>query len=525
MTVELFYPNAHVETVSVDGWVERYLDESTWTSLVTGNGTAFSDVTDANLYCMFFASSTLNKWGGIYRTILVLGTSTLPNNAVITAATISLYGKDKADPRSNAPNSGIYAASPASDTALANGDYQTCGATLLSDLITYAGFNAAGWNVFTLTAVGRSYIALQGASKFSWRNQNFDVANQIPAYGASDYTHFQAESADTALGHPPVLTVTYTLETHFQDGYWANILGDELLTGEPTALNTDNQIDLWYNKNSQMYYSYSTDGHTFAAGQATDVTAAFGRSHILKVGAIYYLYSSKIDGSTMHLFTSTNKINFTDQGEVIPLGAGGAWDDTNLGNMFAWKDADGIWKMLYEASGTASPSWSIGLATASAPEGPWTKYGSNPVIAYTQLNFTGQGLGNPEMMRTGGNSIIKHNGLYYIVVHGSMAGDFYSGPLQQLHSADLHTWVLDGRFEGVRYSTVPFWDGSSGWSYGDHCLVQFGGHTCLFWSPSNQVDASHMDLAMDNRSESVLLGNPLPQSGSIVAKLLAAGVI
>jgi hypothetical protein len=262
---------------------------------------------------------------------------------------------------------------------------------------------------------------------------------------------------------------------------------------EPTALVSDdgNQIDLWANGDTggvaNIHYSYSTNGKTFAAKQATDIPVGFMRCHILKDGATYYLYASHNDNS-IHLFTSTNKINFTDQGEVLAIGAAGAWDDVNVSNTFVWKEGSS-WYMLYDANGTGSNSWQTGLAT-SANGILWTKYGVAPVIPEIA---TTSGAWQPEMPRIG-SAIIKNGGNYYLYYSHTI-----TGILKRAYSADLHTWTLEGDFTNL--SPAHSWSVCNG----DQCLVQFKGKSYLFWSPTDQISISHIDCGVDNRTLAELL--------------------
>jgi len=67
---------------------------------------------------------------------------------------------------------------------------------------------------------------------------------------------------------------------------------------------------------------------------------------------------------------------------VLLLGAKGAWDDTHIG-------PSGVvlvgttYNMFY--GGYDGTSWRLGFATASSPNGPWTKYSGNPVFSSASL--------------------------------------------------------------------------------------------------------------------------------------------
>lgn len=281
----------------------------------------------------------------------------------------------------------------------------------------------------------------------------------------------------------------------FLDGFAEDICGAVGANyGEPTALSADDdsQIDLWFTYINHPAYCYSLNGLTFQGWTDTDVPAGNLRPHILKDDGTYYLYVTGASDTSAHLFTGSDKVHFADQGEVLGLGGAGQWDDAHLGNTFIWREG-ATWYMLYEASGGANP-WYIGLATASAPGGPWTRYVSNPVIV-----GTGNGVGNPELPRLG-STVIQSAGRYYQYFHGECVGG--AGPVNRAYSVDLHTWTHEGAIDGIRVLH------GAGYSYGDHCLCQFQGKTYLFWSPSDQVSEAHMDVAVDNRTLAELLALP-----------------
>lgn len=271
--------------------------------------------------------------------------------------------------------------------------------------------------------------------------------------------------------------------------------------GEPTALLSDDggQIDLWFSYNNHPTYGFSS-GTIFSGFTETNIASGYNRPHIVKDGSTYYLYAAGSSDTTIHLFTGTDKINFTDQGQVLGHGSGSDWDATYVANTFVWKEGSS-WYMLYEGNITGD-SWKIGLATANNPAGTWTKYGSNPVFS------PGFAIGNPELPRVG-SVVTKSYGRYYMYYHGALL----DGTPGRAYSIDLHTWTDEGQISGIRYDHLPKWNGSSGWSYGDQCLVQFKGKTYIFWSPSNQVDSSHLDGSIDNRTELELLAVP-PSGGS-----------
>ena len=67
-------------------------------------------------------------------------------------------------------------------------------------------------------------------------------------------------------------------------------------------------------------------------------------------------------------------------------------------------------------------------------------------------------------------------------------------------------WTVEGNADGafLQDGYTP-WNGTSGWSWGDHCLCEWQGKTYLWWSQSNQVDTAWVNMAVDNRTLAELL--------------------
>ncbi|MBI2857771.1 MAG: hypothetical protein HYX90_01730 [Chloroflexi bacterium] len=61
------------------------------------------------------------------------------------------------------------------------------------------------------------------------------------------------------------------------------------------------------------------------------------------------------------------------------VGTRGAWDDNSLESPAVIRDGN-TYYMYYHAVGKEGPGYRVGLARAASPGGPWTKYGSKPVL-------------------------------------------------------------------------------------------------------------------------------------------------
>ncbi|MDI6815280.1 MAG: hypothetical protein QMC90_04290, partial [Dehalococcoidales bacterium] len=87
-----FYPDADPETSSVDGVVADTNNDLPWADLIAEPGSSAGPSTAGYVAFLIGSSSSANKWKNLYRTIFLFDTSSLPDNATITAATLSLYG-------------------------------------------------------------------------------------------------------------------------------------------------------------------------------------------------------------------------------------------------------------------------------------------------------------------------------------------------------------------------------------------------------------------------------------------------
>jgi len=175
----------------------------TWaTTHNAANGTANGISADEYLMARYF--STVYT---VYRMFQIVDTSALPDDAVISSATVGFWGLGSGgtDPR----HYNIYS-STAGDT-LANSDYQSCGTTAFSDTsVAHSAWTTGSYNTWAMNATGIAAISKTGKTKFSIREADKDVANTAPAVDVNNYVHGQT-SAYTGATRDPYLSVTYTV--------------------------------------------------------------------------------------------------------------------------------------------------------------------------------------------------------------------------------------------------------------------------------------------------------------------------
>jgi len=208
-----FYPDAHPESASVDGSTLRWDVTENWATIRAGAGThVYDDWTSAQIQ---FNSRTGSDWKGIYREIELFDTSSLPDDANISAATLSIYGTSKQDALSLSANFAlnVYTSNPASNTALVTADHVTYGTTELATSISYGSYNTSGFNNFTLNSTGLAKISTTSVSEFGIREAYYDAAGNTPSSGAdNESTACVFYTTDQGGATRPKLEVTYTEE-------------------------------------------------------------------------------------------------------------------------------------------------------------------------------------------------------------------------------------------------------------------------------------------------------------------------
>ncbi len=120
-------------------------------------------------------------------------------------------------------------------------------------------------------------------------------------------------------------------------------------------------------------------------------------SDVLKVGDTYYVWYSKVaKGPGVYKYPSGYSADvwfasspdgraWTERGKAVGKGGSGAWDEHGVftPNILVF---GGKYYLFYTGVAKGFPqrleSWSrIGVAIGDSPEGPWTKFDGNPVIA------------------------------------------------------------------------------------------------------------------------------------------------
>ena len=209
-----FYPDANPETNTVDGRVNSSFGTGeTWANNHDSVGQSAGDAEADQWFVATNTHSTANKWTSIFRAIFLFNTSSIPDDASMNSAILSLWGTGKGNGNSSNPDINIYSSAPDSDTAVVAGDFDSLGTTAFSTTIAYNSWNTAGYNDFALNAGGLAAIMKTGVSKFGAREATHDAApDAAPTWNLGSQNDFlQGYYADQAgTDKDPKLVVTYT---------------------------------------------------------------------------------------------------------------------------------------------------------------------------------------------------------------------------------------------------------------------------------------------------------------------------
>lgn len=208
------YPDANPESTTVDGgtWLFDSGTDRSWATLIATGANNVSDTSATMSFGQFVGSTTTNTWWGMYRSFFLFNTSSLGALAVISSATVSVFGSAKQNTSPADANFNVYSSNPASNTSLSTSDHGSLGTTAFSSNISYSAWSTSGYNSFTLNGSGLAAISKTGITKFGGRS-TADAANSMPAWSAFCNQHVQFYTADQGgTGNDPRLVVNYSVQ-------------------------------------------------------------------------------------------------------------------------------------------------------------------------------------------------------------------------------------------------------------------------------------------------------------------------
>ena len=186
-TTSTFFPDADVETTSVDGQLD--IETATWAG---SHDAAAGDAARPSGATLSTRARLLAGNYFISRDIYLFDTSGIGSGQQVDSATLSLAGTGTVENNVDTTTYDVVASTPASNTDLVAGDFDQLGTTVFGEFAV-SGWNqtADTYNDITLTNI--SAISVTGITKLGGRNSR-DTDNVAPTGDNS----IDSRSADTA---------------------------------------------------------------------------------------------------------------------------------------------------------------------------------------------------------------------------------------------------------------------------------------------------------------------------------------
>ena len=208
-----FQPDANPETTSVDGSVQWSGSPQTFASIRAAPGTFAQDSNTTFSGAVFLnslAGNPANRFTVMSRVIVLFDTSTLGAAALLQSATFRSNTQSSANSYGSQGLMTTNTASPASNTALTQFDYDPAlfGTADLAARKDFAGGIPNGYNDYALNGTGMGIIAKTGITKFGQR-QSWDADNSAPVWVDGAQAGIIGNYSFAGSASPPQLVVNY----------------------------------------------------------------------------------------------------------------------------------------------------------------------------------------------------------------------------------------------------------------------------------------------------------------------------
>lgn len=195
----------------VDGRVGRAggVNETFAVITSTADGNQASAVVGANadMATLLVNNYVSDRWSDLWRSIFLFDTSSL-SGATVSSADFKLYINSANDTTiEDNQTVALVSSLPASNSNIANGDYDSLGTTRFATDIGVDLLTGAAYNTFSLNATGIVAIDTSGISKFGLR-LGCDADGASPTWGTNKNIFVKGTFAD-AGSNEPTLDVIY----------------------------------------------------------------------------------------------------------------------------------------------------------------------------------------------------------------------------------------------------------------------------------------------------------------------------
>ena len=219
-----FTPDASPETTSVDGLAADTSNNLTWANLLLEPG-SYSPDSESTSNMGVSPSATSNQYEYYRHLFFLFDTSSIGSGQTVDSATLALWWDNQRINGSLGLSSQIYSSSPASNTAIVNGDYMAFGSTPLTDAARDMESESFDWTEITqtLNSDGRDNIDMEGITKMGL---GVTAAHESgsPTWASNETALISVRMAEyTGTSSDPLLTVTHSAASSGSPwNYYAN---------------------------------------------------------------------------------------------------------------------------------------------------------------------------------------------------------------------------------------------------------------------------------------------------------------
>jgi hypothetical protein len=307
------YPDADPETTTCDGVMWHTVAAGAdWTTLRAGAGSSYSDYgTTGFLFNITAGTGTTGNFSTLNRSGFSFDTTSVPVGATINSVTFGVYKYDRDDALSCTPSFNIYSFAPASNTALAAGDFDSFGATAYSDTdVTYADCAANGYKLLPFNATGiaavEAILDTTDIINLGARESKYDVTGTDPNWVSSGYSRINVYLSENDT-YRPYLEIEYTEGTVVAPTMTTNLATNitsinATLNGTVTATGGENP-DCWF------YWDTSDQGE-IAANWSNNVSMGS------QTGSFSTNITGLVDGTVYYFTVSGNNSVGWDWGSI-----------------------------------------------------------------------------------------------------------------------------------------------------------------------------------------------------------------
>jgi len=194
---------------ATDGDIYRSVHNATFTDLRDGAGNGVS-TTGATMSAYVRSDLTSNTYYRIHRSAFIFGTSSIPDTATITSATVGLY---RFSGYTQVGDTGLNIVGFTEDGAIDAADYDNFGTTIFSSYQNASTITTAKYYNFSLNADGIAAISKTGNTGLGSR-MRFDIENTSPEWvaGGDKYSGAAWRPVDY-VAYPPFIEITYETVT------------------------------------------------------------------------------------------------------------------------------------------------------------------------------------------------------------------------------------------------------------------------------------------------------------------------